>query len=308
MPSLTVPGTSLVPPIRRLTWSVAGLVYRASIRSCCSRLPAEQGDPVGHGGGFVVVMGDHQDGGVQLLPHLCQQLVHGGAERGVQGAEGFIEQQDRWPCGQRPGDGHTLLLPAGELRRCPFPQTIHLDQFQEDLRVGPGALLGGAADGGGEGHIVQNVQVRKEQGPLEDHGHSALLGADTCQVPAFEQDRSAVRDFKAGGCPQESAFTRAGGPQDRSAGTCLQGQADIIKCGDRGLSVRLGQMVQDQCLGHGRAPFRRPARASNKINGGPSATTDRTATTPSLPVPDAAAATSNGTVTTDPPPTRRVTR
>src|SRR6478609_4633973 len=49
-----------------------------------------------------------------LVGHHVQHLVH---HLGVERAGRFVEQHDLRPHGQRPGDRHPLLLPAGQLRR-----------------------------------------------------------------------------------------------------------------------------------------------------------------------------------------------
>ena len=44
-------------------------------------------------------------------------IAHLQAELGVQVGQGFVHKQHRGFRGQRPGDGHPLLLSAGQLRR-----------------------------------------------------------------------------------------------------------------------------------------------------------------------------------------------
>ena len=58
-------------------------------------------------------MGDDQSGAAarQLGQRLLNGQFGGGIERGC----GFIQNQDGWVLEEDPGDGHALLLPAGQL-------------------------------------------------------------------------------------------------------------------------------------------------------------------------------------------------
>ena len=50
----------------------------------------------------------------RLLLHVFQLQLHLLAQLQVQGAQGFVQQEHLGLVDQRPGDGHTLLLSAGE--------------------------------------------------------------------------------------------------------------------------------------------------------------------------------------------------
>src|SRR5258708_5336927 len=93
---------------------------RARPRSSCS--PA----PPARGGG--------------RAPQAAGGVEDGGAGGGVEVPGGLVGQQHRGPVGQRPGDGHPLLLPARQLGRQvagPVGQSDHLEQLAD-----PGAALG----------------------------------------------------------------------------------------------------------------------------------------------------------------------
>lgn len=62
------------------------------------------------------VVGDEDEGLVQLLLEALHLLLQGAAGHGVQGAEGLIHQDDRRGGGQCPEDADALLLSAGHLR------------------------------------------------------------------------------------------------------------------------------------------------------------------------------------------------
>ena len=61
------------------------------------------------------VVGDHEDGGAGVAPHLEHELLHRRPGLGVEGAERLVEEQHRRLGGQGPGDRHPLLHPARQL-------------------------------------------------------------------------------------------------------------------------------------------------------------------------------------------------
>ena len=66
-------------------------------------------------------MGD-QDGGA-LLNQRINGGLNGGFGDGVQGGGGLVKDQQRRVLQQRPGDGNSLLLPAGKLK-APGPTRV----------------------------------------------------------------------------------------------------------------------------------------------------------------------------------------
>jgi len=72
-------------------------------------------DPLGLDGDGVVV-GD-ENHGVALAVDVLEHGQHLTAGAGVQGSGGLVGQDDRRTAHQSPGNGHPLLLAAGELHR-----------------------------------------------------------------------------------------------------------------------------------------------------------------------------------------------
>jgi len=113
--------------------------------------------PVGDHHGLVLVVG-HQNEGLPQFPLQAPQfLLDLGPQVGVQGAHGFVQQQDPGLVDQGPGQGHPLLLAAGKFVGEAFFQAAQAQKFQ--LVAHPPVyfrrrhLAGPEA----EGHVIENI-------------------------------------------------------------------------------------------------------------------------------------------------------
>ena len=87
-------------------------------------------DPVRHRQGFLLVVGDVDRGDAERLLQRADLLAQRDADLGVQGRQGLVEQQHLRLDRERPGQGHALLLAAGELVGIAGAQGRQLDQPQ----------------------------------------------------------------------------------------------------------------------------------------------------------------------------------
>ena len=71
-------------------------------------------DPVRHGHGLRLVVGDVDGGGPRLPVDLGDLRAHGDPLLGVQVGEGFVHQEDPHLSDDGPPDGHPLPLAPGE--------------------------------------------------------------------------------------------------------------------------------------------------------------------------------------------------
>ena len=81
-----------------------------------------------HVHGLLLVVGHEDRGDVGLVVQPAQPVAQLLAHAGVERAEGLVEQQHGGLDGQRPGQGHALPLPAGELGRIAVGQVRDLHQ------------------------------------------------------------------------------------------------------------------------------------------------------------------------------------
>ena len=103
-------------------------------------------------------MGDEHHG-IPLGVELLEEAQHLPAGAGVQGAGGLVGQDHRGVARQRPGDGHPLLLAAGELAG----QVFALVRQPHPLQRADGPLMafGSGHSGVEEGqlHVLQHVEL-----------------------------------------------------------------------------------------------------------------------------------------------------
>jgi hypothetical protein len=88
----------------------------------------EDGHAVGQVEGLFLVVGDEDGGHARGVMHAAQFLAQRLADRGVQRAEGLVQQQHAGLHGQGARQGHALALAAGQLRGIALAQAVQLDQ------------------------------------------------------------------------------------------------------------------------------------------------------------------------------------
>lgn len=89
-------------------------------------------ETVGEGETLVSVMGDQERGKAEAFAQLAQVLAELTPQRGVEGGEGLVEEQQARPARERARDRHSLLLAARELvgmARGERPQTRGIEQL-----------------------------------------------------------------------------------------------------------------------------------------------------------------------------------
>jgi len=94
-------------------------------------------DPVRNvaGKAHLVCHHDHRHPLGGKLSHDLQHFTH---QLGVKGRGNLVKQKDSWPHGKRPGNGHPLLLAAGELIRIGIAMVAERYSFKELVSDGRG--------------------------------------------------------------------------------------------------------------------------------------------------------------------------
>ncbi|MCY1450860.1 hypothetical protein D9M71_676970 [compost metagenome] len=98
-------------------------------------------------------MGDVDEGDAEVLLQLGQHALHAHAEVRVEGAQRFVEQQDRRLGDQRAGQGHALALAAGQLG------DIAIGEFRQAQSIQPVQRLPAPLGPGHAAHLQAELDV-----------------------------------------------------------------------------------------------------------------------------------------------------
>ena len=131
------------------------------------------------------------------------------AQRRVEVGERFVEQQHLGPGGERPGEGHPLLLTPRERARVTVGERRQADHVEHLAHSGGAALRPAQpeADVGGDGHLWEQRPV------LEHHPHPPLFGGDPGAVgvaehPLPDRDPALIGTFETGDRPKQGGLAR----------------------------------------------------------------------------------------------------
>ncbi|MCY1442322.1 hypothetical protein D9M71_586870 [compost metagenome] len=180
-------------------------------------------------------MGDQDDGQLQLLVDLRQQLQHRGGGLRIEGAGRLVAEQDRRPAGQGAGDTDALLLPAGKLCRVLARLLGEADAGQQLGDAGVD-FTGAAATGQAQRHgDVVGDGLRGEQVEvLEDHADALAeatqaVGVEGGDVFAIDDDAPATGLFQAVDQTKQGTFAGAGMADEAEHLATFDGQAGRLQ-------------------------------------------------------------------------------
>jgi hypothetical protein len=167
-------------------------------------------------------MGNDHQGDTKFPADLKELHPHSMAEHGIECGKWLIQQEDGGFLDQRPGQGHSLPLPAGQLVRITAGQVSDL-KGRHDLRD----LLPLARQQAETpvffqriGDILLHGQMRKQGIVLKEISHVALscrqIGplAVIKEKLATHRNTTAVRPDQAGNSLDGQTFSRTRGPED----------------------------------------------------------------------------------------------
>ena len=210
--------------------------------------PVHDDDFVGNGHGFSLVVGHIHCRDAQCLLDAADFRAHGHPQLGVQVGQGLVKQQHARLHHHGAGQGHALLLPAGELVGHAGFHAGQLHQLQDGRHAPVDFRLGHLAQPQAIGHVVKHVVVGEQRIALKHHGGIALVGGEGVDGLLPQVDFTLVRAFKAGNHPQGGGFAAARGPQQRHKAARLDVQGYILHrvkgLAGFGVGVDLGNMVQ----------------------------------------------------------------
>ena len=130
----------------------------------------QNADVVAQFQGLVQVVGDENDGLVQLALQVQQFVLHLPPNQRIQAAERFIHQQNVGVHHQSPGQPYPLLHPAGKLPGERVFPTAQAHQFQSLAGALVAFLFANPLDFQPPGGVVDDIAVRHQPVMLEHHG------------------------------------------------------------------------------------------------------------------------------------------
>ena len=206
-------------------------------------------------------MGDEDRGCPGRPQRGAHLLADVGAQPGVEGREGLVEQHQRRLRGQRAGQRDALLLPAGELGRHPAAVPGEADELEHLLDAAPAARGAGES----EAHVGGHAQVPEQGAFLRHQPDAAALGRHVDALPRdelpVEPHGARVDRVEAGDHPQQRRLAAAGAAEHggQRAGRDLQ----VHTVEDRHPGVAR-MHAQDRQRVHGELP-RRSTRSSSSV-------------------------------------------
>ncbi len=167
-----------------------------------------------------------------VTPQLTLQGADVGAhlvaQPGVEVAQRFVEQQQPRPDHQRPRQGDTLLLAAGQLRRKTMREIAKANQGQCLPHPFGDFPLADAAHLQAEGHVGEGRHVRKQGVVLEHHRHVAGVHRRRGDVAPVQHDAAAIGRVDAGDGAQNGGLAAAGRTQQGEELTLRDRKVDAL--------------------------------------------------------------------------------
>ena len=172
----------------------------------------EHHDPVPHGHGLHLVVGDVDHRQPQLLLQPPDLIAHLSPELGVQVGKGLVHQADGGLAAHAAGQGHPLPLPAGELPGLALQvlgEPQHLGGLVQPAEL---LILGHLAHVQAEEDVVLYGHVGVEGVILEHHGEVPVLGQHLVGHLPVDLQRAGGNLLQPGDDPQQGGLAAARGP------------------------------------------------------------------------------------------------
>ena len=190
-------------------------------------------DDVGQIQSLLHIVGDKDEGFVQLLLERAYLLLEGPAGHGIQGGEGLVHEYDGGRGRQRPQDADALLLSAGHFRGVFMGVLLigHVDQLQQRVDNLVTLLLAVFQQGGHHADVLGHRHIGKQADLLDHIADMAaqfhlVLGGDVLLVEVDLARRGldeAVDHLQRGG------LTAAGRPDQDSHLALLDLEGQVVQ-------------------------------------------------------------------------------
>ena len=190
---------------------------------------AHDHDGIGHAQGFFLVVGDENKGDPGGLLNLLQFLLHILAQLQVQRTQRLVQKQNLGFIHQRPGNGDTLLLTAGQAGNTTVGKAGEHDHIQHFFNLFLDFLLGNLPFPQGKGNVFKYIQVGEQGVFLEHRIDIALMGRHIVDAFSHKNNVALIRVGKAADNPQRSGLSAAGGTEKGNKFVIVDIQTDIVQ-------------------------------------------------------------------------------
>ena len=178
--------------------------------------PVHDAEPVRQTEGFLLVVGDMDEGESQGLLKIAEFRLHLAPQAEVEGTERFVEEDNLRLGGEGPGEGDALLLTARQLRGQAVGVVLHADEAEHPAGAGFAGSAGDTLHAETEGHIFSRREMGEEGVVLEDHVDRPGVGRLPLQNGCTADcDGALIRKVETGDEAQGGAFAAARGSQQR---------------------------------------------------------------------------------------------
>ena len=143
----------------------------------------------------------------EFQPHLVSQL-------GVEGAEGFVEEEDLGLADDRAGQGDALALAAGKLRRLAVHEIAECGHLHNAIDAAGDVQLGDAFHAQPEGDVFVNREMRKEGVTLKNLVHIAAVGGIKCHILAVDENPARAWRVESADESQAGGLAASGGAEE----------------------------------------------------------------------------------------------
>ena len=193
----------------------------------------EHRDPVRKGQGLLLVVGDIDGGNAEFLLHFFQFVSQLNPELGVQVGQRLIHADDGRACDQSPGNGHPLLLAAGELGDRLHQLLIRQIHLPGDVSHLPVNLrLFQLLDLQAEGNVVIHRHGGKQGIALKHDADVSVLNGHVGNIPVLHHHRTGHRLNEACEGAQGGCLPAAGGAEKGEEFPLFYMYIDAVQCGE----------------------------------------------------------------------------
>lgn len=185
-------------------------------------------DPVSHLHGLLLVVGNDHGSDMHLVMEIPQPGTQFLAHLGIEGTEGFIEQQHAGLDREGPGEGDALALAARELGGIAISETLKLHQLEQFIDAPADHLMLPAAEFQPEGHVLSHGAVLEQGEVLKHKAHLSLLHRSACGLLTGNPDPTRIGLLEPRDQPQQRALTGTGRSKQGDQRASVDIKADVV--------------------------------------------------------------------------------